>query len=412
MEKTILHCDLNNFFASVECKLHPEFEGLPVAVCGDPEKRSGIVLAKNEYAKAFGVRTTDIIFQAKQKCPNLVIAKAHYEEYVKYSRIVKNIYLQYTNQVESFGMDECWLDVTNSVNLFGDGEQIANELRLRVKRETGLTISVGVSFNKTLAKLASDLKKPDAVTVISKQNFRDIVWDLDANCLLMVGRKTSEKLRKLNIKTVGDVAKFNRKLLTYHLGIMGEKLIDIANGIDDSVVKDASEVTIPKSVSQGVTLPKDIVDFDYAKKTIYFLCDMIAIRLRNDSLVCGGVGISVKNNEFEYFNKQKSLLFSTQSSDTIAIKALEILNEIKSGIHKIRAITVFTFKVSKGDCNEQLCLFKTDDNKSSSLEKTIDKIKTKYGFDSVIRASYLNDDFFSQRPNYLINHELIPFNRN
>lgn len=212
-DRVILHCDLNNFYASVETVLHPELKGKPIAVCGDPEKRHGIVLAKSELAKKAGVKTAEAIWQAKRKCPDLIVVSPTYSEYVKYSKQVKEIYLSYTSEVESFGLDECWLDVTGSGKLFGTGPEIAESIRSRVKSETGLTVSIGVSFNKIFAKLGSDLKKPDAITVIDRNNYKNIVWKLNVGEMLYIGRATLERLRTLGIKTIGDLANADVKTI-------------------------------------------------------------------------------------------------------------------------------------------------------------------------------------------------------
>lgn len=230
MDRVILHCDLNNFYASVETILHPEYKGKPIAVCGDPKKRHGIVLAKSQPAKIMGVKTGDTVWQAQQKCPDITIVPPTFREYVKYSDIVFKIYTEYTDRVEHFGMDECWLDVTGSVGLFGDGKKIADTIRKRVYDETGLTISVGVSWTKSFAKLGSDLKKPDATTVISRENYKTVVWNLPVGEMIYIGRSSVSRLKKLNINTLGELANADRALLKQHFGIVGDKLIDAASG--------------------------------------------------------------------------------------------------------------------------------------------------------------------------------------
>ena len=230
MSRTILHCDMNNFYASVECFLDPKLKPFPVAVCGDVEERHGIVLAKNYKAKGDGVSTGEAIWQAKQKCPGLVVVPPHYEEYMKFSKAAREIYEHYTDQVEPFGMDECWLDVTGSTRIMGNGEKIANEIRERIKFELGLTISAGVSFNKIFAKLGSDMKKPDAVTVIPQDNFKNIVWNLPASDMLGVGRATERKLASSGIRTIGQIAEFPCEYLQRKLGKCGVDLWRFANG--------------------------------------------------------------------------------------------------------------------------------------------------------------------------------------
>ncbi len=205
-DRVILHCDCNGFYASVECALNPAYRSVPMAVCGDPESRHGVILAKNELAKAFGVQTAETIWQARRKCPELVLAPAHHKEYREFSEAVNAIYCQYTDLVEPFSIDESWLDVTGSRTLFGSGVQIANELRRRVKKETDLTISVGVSFNKIFAKLGSDYKKPDATTLITRENYRQILWPLPVGSMIYVGKVAAEKLSRAGIDTIGQLA--------------------------------------------------------------------------------------------------------------------------------------------------------------------------------------------------------------
>ena len=236
MDRVILHSDLNNFYASVECMLHPELKERCIAVCGSKENRHGIVLAKNEKAKKFGVKTAETIWQAKAKCPSLEIVSPHFEEYRKYSRMVREIYGEYTDLIEPFGLDECWLDVTGSRMLFGDGVTIANEIRNRVREEIGLTVSVGVSFNKVFAKLGRDLKKPDAVTEISRDNFRSKIWHLPANSIIGVGGSTYSRLTELGIKTIGDIAQAPCDFFETRFGKHGVALWQYANGLDTSEV--------------------------------------------------------------------------------------------------------------------------------------------------------------------------------
>jgi DNA polymerase-4 len=256
--RVILHADLNNFYASVEMKLNPSLEGKFVGVCGNAENRHGIILAKSENAKKLGVKTGMTINEAKKLCPDLVLVEAKHAHYTAYSKLVKNIYREYTDKIESFGIDECWLDVTDSVKMFGSGEKIADILRERVKSELGLTISVGVSFNKVFAKLGSDLKKPDGTTVISTDNYKEKVWRLPVEDLLFVGKSTAQKLKKINVKTIGDLANIDQKYLEKHFGKWGQTLSDYANGKDESpVLKDSEQAEI-KSVGNSITTYRDL----------------------------------------------------------------------------------------------------------------------------------------------------------
>ena len=258
LRRSILHCDMNNFYASVECMLDPSLKEFPIAVCGSQEERHGIVLAKNYKAKAFNVQTGDVIWEAKKKCPTLVVVPPHYEEYIKYSKLAREIYSRYTDQVEPYGMDECWLDISGTEQIFGTAEEVANEIRETIKFELGLTISVGVSYNKIFAKLGSDMKKPDAVTIIRSESFKDIVWPLPAEDLLGVGRATKRKLNDYGIRTIGDLANFNVDILQSRLGKNGITLWKFANGNDTSPVTKMGYSEPVKSVGHGITTVADL----------------------------------------------------------------------------------------------------------------------------------------------------------
>lgn len=252
MQRVILHCDMNNFYASVECMLNPELKNKPVAVCGSVEERHGIVLAKNYAAKAFGVSTGEAIWQAKQKCQDLVIVEPHYEQYMKFSKLARGIYGRYTDQIEPYGMDECWLDVTGS-GCMGTGFEIADEIRRTVKFELGLTISAGVSFNKIFAKLGSDMKKPDAITCIEADSFQEKIWCLPASDLLGVGRATEKVLSGYGIHTIGELAATSDDFLKCRLGKNGLAIKKYANGLDDSPVMRSDYVSPVKSIGHGIT---------------------------------------------------------------------------------------------------------------------------------------------------------------
>ncbi|MDD7481977.1 MAG: DNA polymerase IV, partial [Eubacteriales bacterium] len=327
MDRVILHCDLNNFYASVETILHPEYKGKPIAVCGDPKKRHGIVLAKSQPAKIMGVKTGDTVWQAQQKCPDITIVPPTFREYVKYSDIVFKIYTEYTDRVEHFGMDECWLDVTGSVGLFGDGKKIADTIRKRVYDETGLTISVGVSWTKSFAKLGSDLKKPDATTVISRENYKTVVWNLPVGEMIYIGRSSVSRLKKLNINTLGELANADRTLLKQHFGIVGDKLIDAASGNEKEPVKFYYDVHIPKSVGHGTTTTKDVENLEQAKIVVYALSEMVATRLRKYNLVARCVSVGLRNTSLEWFSRQLNLIEPVNNASDIANAALKLLKE-------------------------------------------------------------------------------------
>ncbi|MDE6302312.1 MAG: DNA polymerase IV [Clostridia bacterium] len=391
VDKTILHCDLNNFYASVEQKLHPEYDGLPLAVCGNPQMRHGIVLAKNQLAKAAGVQTGEAIWISKQKCPNIVFVAPHFNEYVRISKQVFSIYTSYTDRVESFGIDECWLDVTGSKNLFGDGETIANELRERVKKETGLTISVGVSFTKTLAKLGSDLKKPDATTVLARDSYMQRIGDMSPSELIMIGRRTSQKLETLNIHTIRQLANADRNLLRNHFGIIADNMINAARGEDNDEVKKYYEKRIPKSVSNGTTTPRDIENENEAKIVVYALSELVATRLRQYNLVAEGISLSIKNPDLKWISRQTSLESATANASDIAENCMKLLKQLHRFDNPLRAITVGAIRLC--DKTEvQLSLFDNPDDKQGKLEESIDKIRGKYGYNSVKRGLLIDEN--------------------
>ena len=276
--RTILHSDLNNFYASVEVMKNPDYRDVPLVVTGSVEDRHGIVLAKNQLAKNLGVKTGEVLWEARRKCgENLVRVTADFYSYNRVSKAVKAIYGRFTNHIESFGIDECWLDVTDSVKNFGNGEEIAEKIRKAVKEEIGVTVSIGVSFNKIFAKLGSDMKKPDAITVIDKNNYKETVWKLPAKDLLYVGRATEKKLKSIGISTIGDIANTDVKILTSLLGVWGKTLHTYANGEDDTPVADVRSVA--KSIGNSLTDYKDLTNFDEVKTLILLISESVSSRL-------------------------------------------------------------------------------------------------------------------------------------
>ena len=281
MDRVILHCDLNCFYASVELLSRPDLREIPTAVCGDPSSRHGIILAKNEPAKRYGVQTAETIWQAKKKCPGLVLLPPHHGLYHEYSRKVNAIYDQYTDLVEPFGIDESWLDVTHTLHLFGgDAGGLADTLRERMKEELGLTLSVGVSFNKVFAKLGSDYKKPDATTVISRENWQSIVWPLPVGDLLYVGGAARKLLRQYGVETIGQLAACRREMLETLMGKMGAQLYEYANGLDREAVRSRTEADVVKSVGNGTTFPQNLTTREEVRRGIAVLADSVASRLR------------------------------------------------------------------------------------------------------------------------------------
>ena len=396
MDRIILHCDCNSFFASVETALNPAYKNVPMAVCGRTEDRHGIVLAKNELAKKYGIQTAETVYSAKKKCPNLMICDPHHEEYAKYSKMVNSIYSEYTDLVEPFGIDESWLDVTASRRIFGSGEEIAELIRCRVKNEIGITVSIGVSFNKVFAKLGSDYKKPDAITVISKENFKKIVFPLPVSDLLFVGRKTADTLATMGVKTIGHLANTSRELLRMKFGKVGDMLYDYANGIDESPVG-ASVGEEVKSISNGFTFRHDLVSREECKTGIEFLCEEIGYRLRKKSLKCATVALTIKDIHLRSIQRQRTLKNHTDISREISDVAYEILCDEWVESNPIRMLTVSVSALKDaGSAFVQLDFFDNQDDtartKSRKREETVDAIRSKFGALSISTGSIMDSD--------------------
>lgn len=392
MDRTILHCDLNNFYASVEQKAHPEYDGMPLAVCGDPEARHGIVLAKNMLAKAAGVATGEAIWISRKKCPGIVFVPPHYDEYVRYSKQVFDIYTEFTDRVESFGLDECWLDVTGSLKLFGcDGKALADRIRETVKARTGLTISAGVSFTKVLAKLGSDLKKPDATVVLNREHYMDVIGDMPPSELIMIGGSTSKKLELLGIRTIRALAAADRTMLKEHFGVIADKLSDAARGIENDEVRLYYDKRVPKSVSHGTTTPRDMTTEEDVRIVVYALAELVAMRLRRYGLSAEGVGLSLREAAtLKHKSAQCTLSSPTSDAATIAERALALLPKLHSFPQPLRAVSVAATRLSD-DSVTQLSLFDSSEEEKN-LEKSIDNIRGKYGYKAVKRGLMLKND--------------------
>ncbi len=408
MDRIILHCDLNNFFASVECAENPSITSKYVAVSGNAESRHGIILAKNTTAKNMGVKTGEAIWQAKQKCPELVCVPPHYEQYHDYSQRAKAIYLKYTNFVESFGLDECWLDVTNC-KIFGDGFEIAEKIRKEVKQTLGITISVGVSFCKVFSKLGSDMKKPDATTVISKQNFKQLVWPLDVSEMLFIGKKTKAKLSNLGIYTIGDLANANEKLLTKTFGVNGQKMQNCARGLDDEPVAMHGQNQKIKSVGHGTTTKKDMATFEDAELVIEYLAELVATRLRRYGLEGSTIHLNIRKNDLTHVSKQ-SQISHTFVSKNISKSAISLLHSIwnpKKDL-PLRSMTVSMHDLSPIAFSQE-SIFDVAEEKKQRLEFAVDQIRKKYGDASIKKALFLNNELISDK--YITEEDLLPFKR-
>ena len=384
-QRVIFHCDLNCFFASVELLDKPALWDVPVAVCGDPKSRHGIILAKNEPAKKRGVQTAETVWQAKKKCPVLVLLPPHHELYEVYSRRVNEIYGRFTDLVEPFGIDESWLDVTGSLHLFGgDARALADRIRETVKAETGLTVSVGVSFNKVFAKLGSDLKKPDATTVISPEGWRDIVWPLPVGDMLFAGRSTQRVLGQYGIETIGQLAACPEEMAEQLLGKMGGQLWRYANGLDNSPVRPGHQREPVKSVGNGTTFPADLVRWEQIRQGLAPLCDSVATRLRRQRLYAGGVSVTLKGADFKTVSRQTRLDEPTHLMRDIWETAQELARQIWKAPTPIRAMTVTALYVTEdGQAYRQLDLLGQASAKRSErqekLESAVDAIREKYG---------------------------------
>ena len=368
--RAILHCDLNNYYASVEALLNPALREVPLAVCGDPESRHGVVLAKNQLAKGYGVLTGEALWQAKRKCPGLVCVLAHHGVYEEYAAKVRAIYCRYTDQVEPFGIDECWLDVSGSRRLFGSGWEIAERLRREVKEELGLTISVGVSFNKAFAKLGSDLKKPDATSCISETNFREVVWPLPAAYLLFVGGATAKRLADCGIRTIGDVARLRSRDLYNLLGKHGLRLWQYANGLDNEPVRLFSDHRPPKSVSHGVTCREDLYNAAEVWPIFRHLAQGIGRKLRAEQMQAATVQITLKGASLQVKQYQAPLMEPTRSPQLIAEAAQALLQKHYRWQEPLWAVTVAATNLSSGRAPRQLLLF--GDERPQKLDKVED----------------------------------------
>ena len=389
MERVIFHCDCNCFYASVELLSRPELRDKPVAVCGDPASRHGIILAKNEPAKKFGVKTAETIWQAQKKCPGLVLLPAHHRLYSEYSKKVNAIYERFTDLVEPFGLDENWLDVTGTLHLFGgDPVALADRIRNTVKSELGLTISVGVSFNKVFAKLGSDYKKPDATTLISAENFRDMVWPLPVTDLLFVGRAAAKVLEQYGVTTIGQLAAFDRDALIHLLGKQGGQLWSYANGLENSPVAPAGLYVPPKSVGNGQTFPRNLTTRDEVHQGLALLADEVAARLRQHHLKATTLQVTIRDPNFKDICRQRPLEHPTCTARELTQAATDIVTKCWSSNAPIRALTVTAHNlVPEDEATEQLGLFDETAprrrDRVEKLEHTMDAIRAKYGHDAL-----------------------------
>ena len=391
-ERVILHCDLNNFFASVECLGREDLKGKPVAVGGSVEQRHGIILAKNEAAKKYGVKTAEAIWQAVQKCPNLIVLPPHYDRYVCYSRRVRTIYEQYTDLIEPFGIDECWLDVTGSTKLFGPGEAIAEQIRQTVKGQTGLTVSVGVSFNKIFAKLGSDYKKPDAVTVFRREDMEQLIWPLAAQEMLGVGSSTLRSLQRIGVFTIGDLAKTDPHTLRLILGKGGETLWRFANGLDLSPVSLSGEEPVPKSVGRSTTTPRDMKTPEDIALTLLWLSERVSRELRANHALATVLQVHLRDNKLNVTEHQRRLQQPIRLAELLRKIGYELILEAWDGVTPLRSVGIRAVGLVHEDESFQLC-FSSDYEqleRMEQLERAVERMKEKYGKDAVLRCRQLS----------------------
>lgn len=388
-ERVILHCDLNNFFASVSLLFNPTLRSVPVAVCGDKEQRHGIVLAKNEAAKRCGVKTAEAIFEAKAKCPELVILPPMMDKYKEYSEKAHRIYEEYTDMIEPFGIDECWLDVTGSRLLFGSGEEIADKIRREIKQKLGITVSVGVSFNKVFAKLGSDMKKPDGITVISRENFREKIWRLPISDLLFVGRKTTDRLRSCGICTIGDAAVCSDEMLERLLGKNGLELKRYALGEDNSPVSRQHEKATPKSIGRSVTRQQDFKTPDEIWGIFLSLAREISDSLREQGLYAGGVQVHIRNAALSVKEFSRSYPDSVNGAKIIAERGMELLNEHFGFTEPLRSVGLRAINLRGYQTAIQEDIFGDSEKRETEekIESSIYELRKKFGSTSITRAA-------------------------
>lgn len=393
-DRTILHVDMNAFFASVEALSHPEVDGKPMAVCGDPENRRGIILAKNEIAKRAGVKTAETIWSAKQKCPDLILLPPHHDLYVEYSVKANEIYGRFTDLVECAGIDESYLDITGSMHLFGGGEAVASRIRETVREELKLTVSVGVSFCKIFAKLGSDYKKPDAQTLISRENYKELLYPLPVTDLMFVGRATAKSLETIGVTTIGQLAALSGETLVSRLGKHGKLLYTYAQGLDNEPVRRTEDSDEVKSIGNGMTFKRDLVSMDDIHTGLLTLSESVGYRLRKRKLKCCGIQVAIKDPFLKTIDRQKQLQKPTHITREIYEAALELVKRSWRIGNPIRLLTVNAINLVDEHGTQQLTLFGADrdDEKQEALNLSTDKLKKKYGRTVVKPAAILKND--------------------
>lgn len=394
MGRVVLHSDLNSFYASVECLHHPELRDKPVAVSGHAELRHGIILTRNPLAKQYGVKTGEAIWQAKEKCPALVCVPPNFPLYLRYSRMARSIYADYTNRVEPFGIDECWLDVTGSLGILGTGEHIAQEISTRIKKELGVTVSIGVSFDKIFSKLGSDYRKPDAITVFDRENFRELAWQLPAEALLYVGPATRRKLYARGIHKIGELARTDPGNLHAMFGKVGWILHTFANGLDATPVAQTGAVAAVKGIGNSCTAVRDLTCEEDVKMMLYVLAESVGARLREQGVCARTVVISVRGNDLMHFERQKKLKKPTDITPEIIGAALELFRANWRWDRPIRSVGVRVTDFVSGSEAVQLDFFGDEARRErrETIDETLDALRDRFGNGCVRRATVLQDE--------------------
>ena len=386
MDRVILHSDINACYVNVELLYSPQLRGKPMAVCGNQETRHGIVLAKDELAKKAGVKTGMAIWQAQRLCPNIAIVQPHYDRYKKYSQLVRDIYLEYTDLCEPFGLDESWLDITGCYG-HEDGEKTAREIKDRVYKETGLTVSIGVSWNKVFAKLGSDYKKPDAVTVIDRAHYRSIVWPLPVSELLMVGKSTASALERMGIRSIGELAMADPQWLQRRLGKSGFTLHAYANGLDRSPVLRVEDFPPPKSIGNSTTTARDLTNDREVYQTFTALAENVGARLRKAGFCCRTVEIELRAENLRWSSHRMRLDSPTDSNKVLLDSAMQLFHQAHRWPAPLHSLGLRSSDLVAADAPRQLSLFADPaEGQRRSLDSSLDAIRGKYGKSSITRG--------------------------
>lgn len=416
-DRIILHVDCNCFYASVEMLYHPELAGKPLAVGGDPEERHGIVLTANYIAKRQGVKTGMALWQARQCCPNLVFVPPRMYLYLRFSRMARSIYQEYSDKVESFGLDECWIDLTESCAILGDhtrtienGYRIAQEISRRIRRELGITVSIGVSWNKIYAKLGSDYKKPDAITVFDRDNYRKLIDPLPVSDLLYVGRRTGQKLAKYGIRTIGQLAEADPHYLQNWFGKVGAMLSVFARGQDQTPVNNVGIEAPVKSVGNSTTTPRDLVNNEDVRLVLYLLSESVSERLRKNHFEGQVVSVYVRDKDLWGYHQQKKLAVPTNISGEIEEAAFLIFQRLYRWEKPIRSIGISVGDLKPENGPRQLSLFVNEKSRERQMraDRMVSDIRSRYGYAAVQRGIMHEDRYLSSLDATAEDHMIHP----